>query len=170
MHTSLDALAAGGRRFDLVVSRAVLEHVRDLRALFAAVSKVVTDDAVLVHKVDLRSHGIEHGHPLDFLRFSERAWRAMSSHIDVPNREDALVEGNLVNEKTQWNKAQSASLPASLFLKEKPAFWGEKPWPGIGADVDRQTMSTLPAQDWHARIKQAGHSVPFAGRTVKELD
>ncbi len=86
MHTSLDALARGGRRFDLVVSRAVLEHVRDLRALFAAVSKVVTDDAVLVHKVDLRSHGIEHHHPLDFLRFSERAWRAMSSHIDVPNR------------------------------------------------------------------------------------
>lgn len=87
MHASLDALVRGGRRFDLVVSRAVLEHVRDLRGLFAAVSEVVTDDAILVHKIDLRSHGLEHAHPLDFLRFSERAWRAMSSHIDVPNRE-----------------------------------------------------------------------------------
>lgn len=86
MHASPESLAKGGRRFDLVVSRAVLEHVRDLDALMIAVARVTTDDCVLVHKIDLRSHGIEHDHPLDFLRFSERAWRAMSSHIDLPNR------------------------------------------------------------------------------------
>ncbi|HEY1956546.1 MAG TPA: methyltransferase domain-containing protein [Polyangiaceae bacterium] len=105
MHTSLDSLARGGRRFDVVVSRAVLEHVRDLGALFAAVARVAKDDAVLVHKVDLRSHGIEHRHGLDFLRFSETTWRAMSSHVDLPNRVRApayLELGESVGLRTIW--------------------------------------------------------------------
>lgn len=90
VHTSLASLERGGAvsgaRFDVVISRAVLEHVRDLDALFATLARVTRRDAVLVHKVDLRAHGIEHDHALDFLRFSERAWRAMSSHVDLPNR------------------------------------------------------------------------------------
>ena len=81
---------------------------------------------------------------------TEDARATMKTIIDRASRDDTLVEGNLVDGKMQWNKAQPAPLPASLFLTAKPAFWGEKPWPGIGADADRQTMSTLPAQDWHA--------------------
>ena len=107
MHTSLEALASGGRRFDVVVSRAVLEHVRDLDALFATVARVAKDDAVLIHKVDLRGHGIEHRHELDFLRFSERAWRAMSSHVDLPNRVRApayLELAESVGLRTVWAK------------------------------------------------------------------
>jgi SAM-dependent methyltransferase len=86
MHTSLESLERGGRRFDLVLSRAVLEHVRDLDKLFASLSHVVKDDAVMIHEIDLRSHGIERSHPLDFLSFSESTWHRMSSHIDLPNR------------------------------------------------------------------------------------
>ncbi len=86
MHTSRAVFVGRGPRFDLVVSRAVLEHVGDLDALFADIASVVRDDAVLVHKIDLRSHGIEHDHALDFLRFSDRTWHVMSSHIDLPNR------------------------------------------------------------------------------------
>ena len=86
MHTSPDALRKRSP-FDLVVSRAVLEHVRDLDGLFRVLADIVAEDAVLVHKVDLRSHGVEHHHPLDFLRFGDAAWRAMSSHVDLPNRE-----------------------------------------------------------------------------------
>lgn len=98
MHTSPESLRADGRRFDVVLSRAVLEHVGDLAALFRLVADVIEDDAVLIHKVDLRSHGIQHRHALDFLRFDDRAWRAMSSHVDLPNRERAstylrLAEG-----------------------------------------------------------------------------
>lgn len=88
MHASGESLRARGR-FDLVLSRAVLEHVRDLDALFGMLASVVADDAVLIHKVDLRSHGVEHRHALDFLRFGDAAWRAMSSHVDLPNRERA---------------------------------------------------------------------------------
>ncbi len=86
MHTTAASLLAGGPRFDLVLSRAVLEHVRDLSGLFATLSQVVTPDAVMIHEIDLRSHGIEREHPLDFLSFSSGVWDAMSSHIDLPNR------------------------------------------------------------------------------------
>ncbi len=86
VHTSAAALRAGGKRFDRVISRAVLEHVGDLDTLFADLGEVATDDAVLIHKVDLRCHGNRFDHELDFLLFPERVYRAMSSHIDLPNR------------------------------------------------------------------------------------
>jgi SAM-dependent methyltransferase len=88
MHASEETLR-GRAPFDVVISRAVLEHVRDLEGLFRVLASVVRDDAVLVHKVDLRSHGVERAHALDFLRFGDAAWRAMSSHVDLPNRERA---------------------------------------------------------------------------------
>jgi SAM-dependent methyltransferase len=88
MHAS-EATLRGRAPFDVVISRAVLEHVRDLEGLFRLLAGVAADDAVLVHKVDLRSHGVERDHALDFLRFGDGAWRAMSSHVDLPNRERA---------------------------------------------------------------------------------
>ena len=75
---------------------------------------------------------------------------------------NTLVEGNLVKGKVQWNQTKPVGLPASLFLKAKPSYWGNKPWPCIGADVDAGVLNSLPAQDWHARIKQIGHAVPFS--------
>lgn len=107
VHTSAGSLLAGGPRFNVVVSRATLEHVRELATLFSTVARVAKDDAVWLHKVDLRSHGVERTHPLDFLRFSERAWRAMSSHVDLPNRARArayLALGESVGLVTVWAK------------------------------------------------------------------
>lgn len=86
MHTSLGSLERAGKRFDLVLSRAVLEHVRDLDALFGSLAEVLRDDGMMIHEIDLRSHGIQQSHPLDFLSFSSATWHAMSSHIDLPNR------------------------------------------------------------------------------------
>jgi hypothetical protein len=43
-------------------------------------------------------------------------------------------------------------LPASLYLDGKPAWWGDRPWPSIGADVDRAALaegrglSAIPAE------------------------
>ena len=87
VHTSEPSLRSGGRRFDLVLSRAVLEHVRDLGALFRTLAAVTTDDAVLLHKVDLRCHGNRHDHELDFLSFPEPVSRLLSSRVDTPTRE-----------------------------------------------------------------------------------
>lgn len=82
----LGELARRGERFDLVLSRAVLEHVSDLEALFEGLADVVTPDAVLLHKVDLRSHGMEQDSELDFLLFPPAVYQRMSSHLDLPNR------------------------------------------------------------------------------------
>ncbi len=117
MHTSAGALRRGGHRFDLVVSRAVLEHVRDLEALFALVADVVTDDAIAIHKVDLRSHGIRHEHELDFLRFPESVWSAMSSHIDIPNRkrlDTYLGLGERAGLHTAWIATTHVIAPAEV--------------------------------------------------------
>lgn len=86
MHNSLESLERAGKRFDVVLSRAVLEHVRDLDGLFASMVRVMKDDGIAIHEIDLRSHGVEYSHPLDFLTFSKGKWDAMSSHIDLPNR------------------------------------------------------------------------------------
>lgn len=86
MHRDPGTFAAAGGRADLVLSRAVLEHVRDLDGLFASLREATTDDAVLIHKVDLRSHGFHLVNDLDFLRFSVPEWDAMTCHTGEPNR------------------------------------------------------------------------------------
>ena len=50
-----------------------------------------------------------------------------------------------------WNP-----IPASFYLTEPPEFWGDKPWPAIGSDVDDYsgTLVKLPAQD---RYEQVGN-------------
>ena len=108
VHTSATGLRRGGRRFQIIVSRAVLEHVRDLESLFELASSVATDDAVWIHKIDLRAHGIRHEHELDFLRFREPVWNIMSSHIDLPNRARAAAHldlGDRVGLRTLWAAA-----------------------------------------------------------------
>lgn len=115
--TTPAALRAGGRRFGAVLSRAVLEHVKDLDALFALARDVADEDAVWVHEVDLRDHGITHGHPLDFLRFSERAWTRMTSHTDAPSRARAseyLALGARHGLTLVWGGVSHRATPAEV--------------------------------------------------------
>lgn len=71
---------------DLVISRAVLEHVDDLDASFDDMTQAMRSGALAVHLVDLRSHGLHIAHPLDFLTWSSRLWNWMYSEKGVPNR------------------------------------------------------------------------------------
>lgn len=86
VHHDAASLKATGRRYDLVISRAVLEHVRDLTTLHRELRELTTDDAVLIHKIDMRSHGFEWDHELDFLLFPEKLYRSLTTHIGEPNR------------------------------------------------------------------------------------
>ena len=75
--------------FDLVVSRAVLEHLYDLDAAFAAMDRVLAPGGLMLHKVDFRDHGIFTGggmHPLTFLTIPERPYELMIRHSGQPNR------------------------------------------------------------------------------------
>lgn len=77
------------RKFDLIVSMAVLEHIYDGDAAFAAMDRLLKPGGKMVHGVDLRDHGIFSGkghHPLTFLTIGEAIYRSMSQNIGLPNR------------------------------------------------------------------------------------
>jgi len=80
----------GDRKFDLIVSRAVLEHVFDLDTAFDSMAKLIAPGGRMIHKVDLRDHGLftEGGHnPLTFLTIDDRIYRLMGERTaGLPNR------------------------------------------------------------------------------------
>jgi hypothetical protein len=71
---------------DMVLSRAVLEHVDDLPGTFRDMSLALVSGGLAVHKVDLRSHGLHRTNRLDFLTWPDWLWRLMFSGKGVPNR------------------------------------------------------------------------------------
>lgn len=71
---------------DLVISRAVLEHVNDLPATFRDMVAALKPGGIALHLVDLKSHGLHRDNPLDFLTWPAWLWAAMYSAKGVPNR------------------------------------------------------------------------------------
>lgn len=71
---------------DLVMSRAVLEHVNDLPASFCDMYAALKPGGVAIHQVDLKSHGLHRQNPLDFLSWPTWLWSLMYSEKGVPNR------------------------------------------------------------------------------------
>jgi len=74
--------------FDLIVSRAVLEHVFDLANAFLNMSTWLKVGGSLLHKVDLRPHSMfpRHSNPLTFLTVPGYLWPLMVSNRGQPNR------------------------------------------------------------------------------------
>lgn len=81
-----DGLSKMDKAVDLVISRAVLEHVNDLEATFADMVKAMRPGSLSLHQVDLKSHGLHRSNPLDFLEYPQWLWNLMYSHKGVPNR------------------------------------------------------------------------------------
>jgi len=71
---------------DLIISRAVLEHVNNLQASLVDMHAALRSGGLAVHLVDLRSHGMHRKNILDFLNWSPFAWHLMHSNKGVPNR------------------------------------------------------------------------------------
>ncbi|HYF48411.1 MAG TPA: right-handed parallel beta-helix repeat-containing protein, partial [Planctomycetota bacterium] len=68
-----------------------------------------------------------------------------------------LRHGNFdyVSGKTHWDASvPERALPKSLYLKAKPAFFGQLPWPPIGPDV-KPMAGAIPAQERFLKIPQA---------------
>ncbi len=88
--------------FDLVVSRAVLEHVADPDRAMAAMDQMLAPGGLMLHKVDFRDHGMfstSGAHPLTFLTVPDSLYRLMSRNSGRPNRH--LMD---------WYRAKLASL------------------------------------------------------------
>ena len=79
-------LSGLANEIDLVISRAVLEHVNDLPATFRDMYAALKPGGVAIHLVDLKSHGLHRNNPLDFLSWSPWLWALMYSAKGVPNR------------------------------------------------------------------------------------
>jgi hypothetical protein len=88
--------------YSLVVSRAVLAVVNDLAASLADMERALITEGLMLHRVDLDSHGMHQEQRLDFLTWNATLWRLMYSEKGVPNRwrlnyyRDRLAELGLV--------------------------------------------------------------------------
>ena len=75
--------------FDMIISRAVLEHISAIDAAFNSMDKLLRPGGYMIHNIDLRDHGIFTSvglHPLTFLTIPEKTWRFMTCHSGKPNR------------------------------------------------------------------------------------
>lgn len=79
----------GTNRFDVILSRAVLEHVMSVEDSLAVMDRLLVRGGLMLHKADLRDHGMFSAggmHPLTYLTVSQTAYRYMTSHTGCPNR------------------------------------------------------------------------------------
>ncbi len=81
-----DGLSNKKRYYDLIISRAVLEHVNDLEKTIQDVSDALTTTGLSIHQVDLKSHGLDRYKPFDFLTWPDTLFQLMYSHKGFPNR------------------------------------------------------------------------------------
>jgi SAM-dependent methyltransferase len=81
-----NGLSSDGESYDLVISRAVLEHVNDLESTILDIKKVLKTGGASIHQVDLKSHGLDRRADLDFLTWNSFLYRLMYSHKGFPNR------------------------------------------------------------------------------------
>ena len=77
---SLEGIGAG--EVDLVLSHAVLEHVRDPAATIAELDRVLSPSGFMLHAVDYRDHFFKY--PYHFLLFSKRTWDRWLDPGDLP--------------------------------------------------------------------------------------
>lgn len=76
-----------GLRFDAILSRAVIEHLYDPLAALNDMAAALNPGGILVHRIDLRDHGMFAGHhPLTFLTIPEPLYRRMTRGSGRPNR------------------------------------------------------------------------------------
>ncbi len=83
---------------DLIISRAVLEHINSLERTFADMERALRPGAIAIHQVDLKSHGLHRKNPLDFLNWPPWMWNCMFSEKGAPNRWRVDKYRNVLND------------------------------------------------------------------------
>jgi SAM-dependent methyltransferase len=62
------------RQADIVISHAVLEHVRDPKAILACCASWLKPGGLTYHMIDLRDHNLQFQYPFEMLTFPDRIW------------------------------------------------------------------------------------------------
>ena len=81
-----NGLAGSSQEYDLIISRAVLEHVNNLEETMLDIKRSLKYGGVSLHEVDLKSHGLDRYKEFDFLSWPKLAYDLMYSHKGFPNR------------------------------------------------------------------------------------
>jgi hypothetical protein len=76
--------AEESRRFDLVISNSVYEHVDDAAGITRALAAWTRPDGFHIHFVDLRDHYFKY--PFEMLKYSEWTWRRLLNPTSNHNR------------------------------------------------------------------------------------
>jgi hypothetical protein len=75
--------------FNVIVSRAVIEHLYDPDTAFSVMNSLLGSDGYMIHKIDFRDHGLFSGkgfHPLTYLTIPDPVYKLMIYGSDKPNR------------------------------------------------------------------------------------
>jgi SAM-dependent methyltransferase len=106
-------------RFDTVFSRAVLEHLRNPIEALDDMLVCLNPGGLLVHRVDLRDHGMYVGHhPLTFLTIPELLWPWLTQASGRPNRA-------LLPQYRRW--AEESAIDASIRITRLVGVEGDFP-------------------------------------------
>jgi SAM-dependent methyltransferase len=81
-----NGLCGEREEYDLIISRAVLEHVNDLEGSIRDLKCALKPSGITVHLVDLKSHGLDRYQQFDFLTWPAVLYSLMYSHKGFPNR------------------------------------------------------------------------------------
>ena len=81
-----NGLSELNNKYDLIISRAVLEHVNDLKKTMLDIKCSMKVEGVSLHQVDLKSHGLDRYTDFDFLTWPKFIYDIMYSHKGFPNR------------------------------------------------------------------------------------
>ena len=76
-------------KFDIILSRAVIEEIYDPEPIFEAADRLLRQSGMVTHKIDLSDYGMfsEAGmNPLTFLSIPEWVYSRMASGSGIPNR------------------------------------------------------------------------------------
>ena len=75
--------------FDLIVSRAVFEHLYNPDSAFSVMSRLLKPGGYMLHKIDFKDHGVfskHKHHPLTFLTIPGPIYKLMTYDSGKPNR------------------------------------------------------------------------------------
>lgn len=81
-----NGLSGAREEYDFIISRAVLEHVNSLEDTMRDMQRSLKTGGLSLHKVDLKSHGLDRYTDFDFLTWPEPLYQLMYSHKGSPNR------------------------------------------------------------------------------------
>lgn len=127
--------------FDLIISRAVLEEISDLDAVFSTMDHLLVSGGLMIHKIDLRDYYMFSGYgmdPLTFLTIPERIYTWMTKDTIKPKR-------RLMN--YYRDKMEDLGYEAKIFIthivgKEKELI-PHKETIEIGTDYSQATLDLL---------------------------